>query len=1553
MTGPVSPKKELRTSHAILTKALRETDVLNPETCPKKKPPPLGSLPTPIDTSADDGMPHTPSMGGWRKRQPTSPNSGTPKHFSMCADDETGSVVYASEGSGDIEGLYAFNLPLSARARDSSDPLQAAFGNFERSLERFQRQGLGSIDLAKSTPSVQLPAWDSAGGLSLQTLAGMPSPARGNCTPKAGADASEAASKCLPRESRTSSGSAKGSTAEAKRSPQEGDSPIKSGLSSSSKGKPVPSGSTSASGNRPFQLAIELPGLAGLPPVPQSAISARSGCSAEALTARGVSASAVEAGGQHAKSNVEVIRRRVSGGSETSLASTARASLTVLEHCSPRGCSASAAPSTRKEHLRKGCSGEASARCLSARSASCLQLRPESTRAASRPRTGLDLQLSARRETEALLSHRDRPVRTPATSAPEHLNLKGLPDRLGSLVERLDAGALRRGENSQSQPQLLHLPGQPQPPPPPLQQPQPLQQGAARPMQPPPRKGGLDGSAPAGVLLAAQLKQQGGESSSDQLSGSEAACNSSRSRGDCSTKASTSEDDGDMVLFAGGSAHRSETIGARQSDVISLESPAKPRLNPAGPARTEARLGSLAETGGFSTGFCQFGESSSSSSAQDDPTTPTAAGRPVGKGSHVAMSPMLEIGGSQWSPPAAGSARPCSHWTSPPAVAGVAAQQAASPPKCEQAEEGSETLWMSPADKEPARAGGRQVGYVDGKAAGGLTAAAAVPGTPEIGGSQSVQQGSPPALARPALDTSPQVSRTPEPAGASPHPPAPRKTLSQGSTPPSGSDAPEHGGSAQTPEGIAATQPSTPTAAAQGTAAAQSPGSGGRSPRGPAVPRASWLPPCPKALDQTPSAASEGGGSQAALPGTVPPVPLQLVEGQPAVENDAQATPPLSGGSSVQPEIGALAERAERLSSSSLGSCFHFWSEGVEEAPDGVKDRKSRLQPRVQPLSRCAGDAGSPSPDEAPLRERVARLEELIVPKAPGVGCKRPPQKHESAGLQDRIAMLEKILSPSNPRFPSGAGEKQQQSQDKEKAGGEPLLEGEEVLGSGAESEGAGGAGRAGGKGKGKGKGPGPPPPPAATPKEPAAGKGKGKGPPPKAKAKAPGPSAKAKAAAKAPGPEPRKPEVRPRIPMKRLFWHSFVLDEDALQKKTIWGAIDNGDMDDFDMEELEELFGEHQARASSSNLMGSAGLRGRRGQQRIRVFEEARRRQVCVMLARLPPVEMTVEAVAEMDDVKLNKDQVELLLATAPPAEELAALRSAAAEHEHDVEAPRWDDAEAFVLRLSEVPSFALRLQVWAFENAFDERFELYHAAATEVRFACQSLRTSPRVKRLLTLALAVGNYLNAGTPRGRADGFNVEALSQMRTVKALQAGAGATLVDYVVRQCERTSPGELDGMFAESGEAVAVRRAARHKLPDLLLELTAYHAQAEGLAKRAMAADEDALGIRGMRVESRLGELVALKKLFAEAEDEYKQLCSWFQEGTFRAPRPSDEFFGVWDGFLQAVRVCLESLYDGRTQPKKSSVVRPVRPDQVKKSGTTGSITDSPMSGIELQSS
>ena len=67
----------------------------------------------------------------------------------------------------------------------------------------------------------------------------------------------------------------------------------------------------------------------------------------------------------------------------------------------------------------------------------------------------------------------------------------------------------------------------------------------------------------------------------------------------------------------------------------------------------------------------------------------------------------------------------------------------------------------------------------------------------------------------------------------------------------------------------------------------------------------------------------------------------------------------------------------------------------------------------------------------------------------------------------------------------------------------------------------------------------------------------------------------------------------------------------------------------------------------------------------------------------------------------------------------------------------------------------------------------------------ALQVLMTGERVKSILALVLAIGNYMNGGTTRGQADGFGLEILPKLKDVKSKDNSHN--LLQFVVQQYVR----------------------------------------------------------------------------------------------------------------------------------------------------------------------
>ena len=63
--------------------------------------------------------------------------------------------------------------------------------------------------------------------------------------------------------------------------------------------------------------------------------------------------------------------------------------------------------------------------------------------------------------------------------------------------------------------------------------------------------------------------------------------------------------------------------------------------------------------------------------------------------------------------------------------------------------------------------------------------------------------------------------------------------------------------------------------------------------------------------------------------------------------------------------------------------------------------------------------------------------------------------------------------------------------------------------------------------------------------------------------------------------------------------------------------------------------------------------------------------------------------------------------------------------------------------------------------------------------------------MKPILSVVLTVGNYLNGGTPKGQADGFDIESLNKLIMVK--DSTNKQTLLDYIVKIVKENYPERL----------------------------------------------------------------------------------------------------------------------------------------------------------------
>ena len=63
-----------------------------------------------------------------------------------------------------------------------------------------------------------------------------------------------------------------------------------------------------------------------------------------------------------------------------------------------------------------------------------------------------------------------------------------------------------------------------------------------------------------------------------------------------------------------------------------------------------------------------------------------------------------------------------------------------------------------------------------------------------------------------------------------------------------------------------------------------------------------------------------------------------------------------------------------------------------------------------------------------------------------------------------------------------------------------------------------------------------------------------------------------------------------------------------------------------------------------------------------------------------------------------------------------------------------------------------------------------------------------------LLSMTLAVGNYLNGGTPKGQADGFEIEVLFDGKIADVKGSDGKTSLLKYIIDKIIADDPGFPD---------------------------------------------------------------------------------------------------------------------------------------------------------------
>ncbi|KAG8222413.1 hypothetical protein J437_LFUL004872 [Ladona fulva] len=286
---------------------------------------------------------------------------------------------------------------------------------------------------------------------------------------------------------------------------------------------------------------------------------------------------------------------------------------------------------------------------------------------------------------------------------------------------------------------------------------------------------------------------------------------------------------------------------------------------------------------------------------------------------------------------------------------------------------------------------------------------------------------------------------------------------------------------------------------------------------------------------------------------------------------------------------------------------------------------------------------------------------------------------------------------------------------------------------------------------------PPPPPPPPCPPPPPVRGKTFTPPPPPPGMMNAPD------------GAMTIKRKVQTKYKLPTLNWI-------ALKPNQVRGTIFNELDDDrlhgvIDFVDFEERFkigggvgGILNGNAEVDGLSTFPSKRFKRPEN-ISLLEHTRLRNIAISRRKLEmPVEKVISAVNSLDLKTLSLENVEILQRMVPTEQETKAYREYIAEKKS---INLLTEEDKFLLQLGKVERFSSKLSIMSYIGNFFDNIHIIQPQIHAVISASSSVKSSKKLRKLLEIILAFGNYLNSGK-RGPAYGFKLQSLDTLLDTKS-----------------------------------------------------------------------------------------------------------------------------------------------------------------------------------------
>uniref|UniRef100_A0A8D1GG80 Formin-like protein 2 n=1 Tax=Sus scrofa TaxID=9823 RepID=A0A8D1GG80_PIG len=341
----------------------------------------------------------------------------------------------------------------------------------------------------------------------------------------------------------------------------------------------------------------------------------------------------------------------------------------------------------------------------------------------------------------------------------------------------------------------------------------------------------------------------------------------------------------------------------------------------------------------------------------------------------------------------------------------------------------------------------------------------------------------------------------------------------------------------------------------------------------------------------------------------------------------------------------------------------------------------------------------------------------------------------------------------------------------------------------------------------------------------------------------------------------------------------------------TVFNEIDDERiLEDLNVDEFEEIF-KTKAQGPAIDLSSSKQKITQKGSNKVTLLEANRAKNLAITLRKAGKTADEICKAIHVFDLKtLPVDFVECLMRFLPTENEVKVLRLYERERK-PVE--NLSDEDRFMMQFSKIERLMQKMTIMAFIGNFAESIQMLTPQLHSIIAASVSIKSSQKLKKILEIILALGNYMNS-SKRGAVYGFKLQSLDLLLDTKSTDRKQ--TLLHYISNVVKE----KYHQVSLFYNELHYVEKAAAVSLENVLLDVKELQ-RGMDLTKREYTMHDHNTLLKEF-IFNNEGKLKKLQDDAKIAQDAFDDVVKYFGENPKTTP-PS-VFFPVFVRFVKAYK-------------------------------------------------